>query len=89
MDVVLDFSCFDGASKVPYGVLHTISTAAAVTIGGEQAIGRVFVTLKSQISISTEVKKLATFIYNSVYKYFFTKKSKGTCICEGWFYPIK
>lgn len=40
MDVLLDLSCFHGASKATYSILHVINTAASVTLRGESATGR-------------------------------------------------
>lgn len=41
MDVILDLSCFHGAGKATYSILHVISTAASATLRGESATGRV------------------------------------------------
>jgi len=67
MDVILDLSCFHGASKATCSILNVISTAASVTVVHEWAIGKAL-SLKSQTSISTEVMKLITFIHNSVFE---------------------
>lgn len=40
MEVILDLSCFHGASKATYSILHVTSTAASVTPRGELDTGR-------------------------------------------------
>lgn len=72
MDVILDFSCFDGTSKGTYSILHIISTAASVTIGGDGLLAER--TLKSHKQEFPLRLQSSQPLYTIVYKSFFFQK---------------